>query len=550
MIHQKEVCEQDMKTELCRCLTTPQLTLLGVGNTIGVGIYVMLGVMAKENAGPAVVFSFVAAIFVTLMNALVFAEFATYIPQTGASYVYIYKVFGEFAAFLCGWVMITTYAFSSSVGARAWSGMLDSFFNHSVQEHTDKIFGKIQFGMPFAESLDVLAFIFQIGIVIIVSCNILCSSIINTILGVLTSSVLVFVFVMGLVYGDAENFKNTDHGGFFPFGIAGVVKGTSLALYATSGFEVISMSAEEAKNPSKSIPRAVLCELLIVGVVYIGAAIGMLFLIPYYLIDTRSPLPSAFEYSSVSWGKIIVTVGPMFGITNLQMLGVYGLSRVMYRMAKDGLFLEWFLKVNKRTGVPLNSVVCVGFVTSVSALLFDLSYIVKITVVLMLLSNLFIGSALIKLRITETVKKYEPRKEQAPAKSLKTERDYYENEVVVSEYETCDSTESIDAETTITDGNVSTDNSILVDISDSHNVVNGLCSGDGPTRGNFENEAVIKEESSKLLVDEKQAGNQDVEDLKLGVRPSVEYGDDETEDETLFQHPSLGAVDRASPTSE
>ncbi|BFZ23338.1 hypothetical protein BsWGS_27060 [Bradybaena similaris] len=92
MLQHKDFGEHCMKTELRRCLTTPQLTLLGVGNTIGVGIYVMLGVMAKENAGPSVVLSFMAAIFVTMMNGLVFAEFATFVPQTGACYVYIYRV--------------------------------------------------------------------------------------------------------------------------------------------------------------------------------------------------------------------------------------------------------------------------------------------------------------------------------------------------------------------------------------------------------------------------------------------------------------------------
>lgn len=113
-----------------------------------------------------------------------------------------------------------------------------------LQEKTTEIFGKIQFGLPFAESLDILAFVFQITVVVIISCNVFCSSIINTILGIITSSVLVFVFIAGLVYGDVRNFTNVGHGGFFPFGIAGVIKGASLAIYATSGFEIVSLSAE------------------------------------------------------------------------------------------------------------------------------------------------------------------------------------------------------------------------------------------------------------------------------------------------------------------
>ncbi|GFN91759.1 cationic amino acid transporter 2 [Plakobranchus ocellatus] len=296
MFLKHDVAEDDMKTDLRRCLSTWQLTLLGLGSTIGVGIYVLLGVMAKEEAGPSVIVSFLIATVVTLMNALVYAEFSTYVPHTGAAYIYLYKVFGEFAAFLVGSINIASGLFSSSVGARAWSGMLDSFFNNTIQE---------------------------------------------------------------------------------------------------------------SKNPAKSIPRAMIGELTIVGLVYIGAAVGMMFLIPYWLIDLRAPLPSAFEYSGLLWGKVIVTIGPMFGITNLQLLSVYGLSRNIYRMSKDGLFFSFFVSVNKQTGVPVRAAVFVGIFTSCFSLLCDLSYVVKMSVALMLICYLSVGPALICLKIKESNKSME-----------------------------------------------------------------------------------------------------------------------------------------------
>ncbi|BFZ23337.1 hypothetical protein BsWGS_26376 [Bradybaena similaris] len=361
---------------------------------------------------------------------------------------------------------LSASALACSVGARAWSGMVDSFFNNTIQDKTNDIFGKIQFGLPFAESLDILAFVFQIIVTCIISCNVFCSSVINTILGVITSSVLIFVFIAGFIYGDVNNFINAGHGGFLPFGLAGVVKGASLAIYATSGFEIVSMSAEEAKDPARSVPRAIVLELLLVGAVYIGAAVGMLYLIPYYLIDLRAPLPSAFEHNGVTWGKVIVTVGPLFGITNLQMLGVYGFSRILYRMAKDGLIFQWFLKVNERTGIPLNSVLFVGAATSISALLFDLSYIVKVTVVLMLLNYMIVGSALIRLKITECNKMKlgdvleQPVAEEAQRKFI---NDFYDHEVVVSEYETCESAESPDIDAAGEDAAASKDGDALID---------------------------------------------------------------------------------------
>ena len=140
-------------------------------------------------------------------------------------------------------------------------------------------------------------------------------------------------------------------------------------------------------------------ELVSVGLIYIGAAIGMMFLIPYWMVDLRAPLPSALEHRGFVWGKIIVTVGPMFGITNLQMLGLYGLSRSIYRMSKDGLIFSFFLSVDSRTGVPQRAVVFAGVFTSVFALLCDLSYIVKMSLILMLASYISVAAALICLKI-------------------------------------------------------------------------------------------------------------------------------------------------------
>ena len=162
------------------------------------------------------------------------------------------------------------------------------------------------------------------------------------------------------------------------------------------------ISVQECKNPAKSIPRAMVAELVIVGLVYIGAATGMMFLIPYWMVDLRAPLPSAFEHSGHPWGKMIVTVGPMFGITNLQMLALYGISRFIYRMSKDGLIFSVFLAVDSKTGVPQRAVLFAGVFTSFFALVCDLSFTVKMSLVLMLLSYISVASALICLKVGES----------------------------------------------------------------------------------------------------------------------------------------------------
>lgn len=264
-------------------------------------------------------------------------------------------------------------------------------------------------------------------------------------------------------------------------------------------------------------------------------------LIPYWEIDLRSPLPSAFEYNGILWGKLIVVIGPLFGITNLQMLGVYGFSRVLYRMAKDGLFMDWFLKVNKRTGVPLNSVFFVGFFTSVGALLFDLSYIVKETVILMLLANITVAAALIKLKITES-KKFVSGVKPNQAENIlpKSEREYYDQEVVVSEYETCESTESVDVDGVVphadnllvsmesvdVDGVVPHEENLLVDVTSGQQ--NGHCSGDGPDISgtlNQEQFSIQQKEMNEIQIkqdsDVNKADDEETEDDRPGVDPKA-----------------------------
>ncbi|GFO15998.1 cationic amino acid transporter 4-like [Plakobranchus ocellatus] len=257
-------------------------------------------------------------------------------------------------------------------------------------------------GTPFAETPDILAFVLQIGVTLFASFNVMCTSAINTALGIINISVLIFVFVSGLVVGDPQALVNSDAGGFFPFGWEGVAKASFVILFALSEFEMVSMSAEETKDPAKSIPRAMALTLLLVAFIYVGTTVGLFFLVPYWAIDTRAPLPSAFAHRGLAWGQFVVTVAPMVALSNLQLVAVYAVSRCIYRMSKDGLLFSFFLTVNKSTGIPLRAVLFTGLGSSLLALVFDISYQVKMVVVFKVVSYIAVASALIKLKITRS----------------------------------------------------------------------------------------------------------------------------------------------------
>ncbi|GFR72279.1 cationic amino acid transporter 4 [Elysia marginata] len=408
----------DLNTDLRRCLSTWQLTLLGLGPTMGVGVFVLPGHMAKDVTGPSVIFSVLIGCAVSALNALVFSEFSTNICQAGAQYIYLYKVrhayldklryiylykvFGEFAAFLAGSMLIIAGTLTASVGTRGWSGIIDFYLGDAVKNYTASVLGSNTLCAPFSATPDVLAFVLQIGVTAFVCFNILCTSMVNTALGVMNSLVLIFVFVCGLVYGDSQNFLNTDAGGMFPFGAEGVFKAAFLTIFAISEFEMTAMSAEEAKEPGKSIPRAMVTTLGFVTVMYVATVVGMLFLSPYWLLDVQSPLPSAFDHQGLTCVKLVITVVIAVGLSNLQIVTLYGVSRCMYRMSKDGLLFSFFLAVDKKSEIPLRAVLFAGLASSVIAMFFDLTHLIKLTLIFKVLSYIAVSSALIRLKITQS----------------------------------------------------------------------------------------------------------------------------------------------------
>ena len=298
--------------------------------------------------------------------------------------------------------MFAALTCSAATGARAWSGFVDSLFNNSIQTFLDAKVGQVDLGPPFSRSLDWMAFLFFLFVTVVVSCNVRCSSIVNTVLAALTTSVLAFVTVAGPIIGDIGRLTDPQHGGFLPYGFEGVIAGASAAFFAFNGYDSICIAAEEAADPRRSVPRAILIELLIVTVVYCGAAVGTVSLIPFSEIDLRAPIPSAFEYQGVTWARYLVTIGPIIAITNLSILGLYSGSRIAYRMAEDGLLMKQFAYISSRTQVPLVGVIFFGVFVAVISLLLELKDLVRFSVLCMLFQYIVLAPALVSLRAEES----------------------------------------------------------------------------------------------------------------------------------------------------
>lgn len=311
-LNRLKTLEDDMMaTSLKRCLNTLDLTLMGVGGMVGSGLYVLTGTVAKDTVGPAVVISFIFAGLASLLAAFCYAEFGARIPKTGSAYMFTYVSVGEIWAFLIGWNVILENMIGGAAVARAWSGYLDSIFNHAIQNFTETHIMK--WDIPFlAHYPDLLAAGILIVASLFISFGVQVSSYLNHIFSTISMGVIVFILIFGFILAEPANWSQKE-GGFAPFGMSGILAGSATCFYAFVGFDVIASSSEEAKNPQKAVPIATAISLGLAATAYILVSTVLTLMVPWHTLDPNSALSDAFFRRGYSWAGIVVAVGSICG---------------------------------------------------------------------------------------------------------------------------------------------------------------------------------------------------------------------------------------------
>ncbi|GAB6024755.1 hypothetical protein CHUAL_009882 [Chamberlinius hualienensis] len=391
----KKLEEDLMQTPLKRCLTTFDITLLGVGHMIGAGIYVLAGEVAKKVAGPGIILSFLIAGVASLLAAFCYAEFGARVPKAGSAYVYTYVTIGEFWAFVIGWNIILEHMIGSASVARAWSSYMDSLFGGVIKNGTIETVGSIQVEF-FGSYPDFVACALCVCLGCILAIGVKSSTYINSVFTVVSMAVAIFIIVFGLYWAKGSNW--TDYGGFLPFGFSGVLAGAATCFYAFVGFDSIATSGEEAKNPSWSIPVATCVSMGIVTVTYVGVTTALTLMVPYVNINPDSALPDAFAQNGASWAKYIVAIGALCAMTTTLFGGLFALPRCVYAMADDGLFFQLFARVNQATQTPVINLIICSVLTGIMALLFDLGKLVEFMSIGTLMAYTIVSSSVIILR--------------------------------------------------------------------------------------------------------------------------------------------------------
>jgi APA family basic amino acid/polyamine antiporter len=380
------------KPKLKRSLGLFDLILFAIGAVVGAGIFVFPGFTAATITGPAITISYLLAGFACAMTALCYAELAAAIENCGGPYSYAYVSFGELIAWIVGWNLILEYGVATSTIALAWSG----YVNCMLQG----------LGVHIAHSL--VACPFEGGMVNIPAVFILLIMAI-TLAGGMSHSVMVnrvmvtikFIEIAVFVVFASKHFQIANWHPFMPFGWEGVTTGAGLVFFAYIGFDVVSTAAEEAVNPKRNLPLAMLISLVICIFLYVLITGLLTGISSYKTLDFHSPISTALSMHAENWAAMLISIGAVAGLTSVILVLYYALTRVVLAMSRDGLFPRQWALISKESKTPVHIVLICGLVIAIIAGLVPIQFLAQIASIGTLLTFVIVCGGVIYLRHTK-----------------------------------------------------------------------------------------------------------------------------------------------------
>ncbi len=437
---------------LRRTLGPFQLTALGVGAIIGAGIFVLSG-LGAHYAGPGLMLSFVISGLGCAFAGLCYAEFAAMIPLAGSAYTYAYATLGELFAWIIGWDLTLEYAMGASTVSSGWSNhfieLLDIFhikmplwlaYDHwtalrtaqnivarqmahtmdptlvsgtqpflkkvteilsaqpaeLVQRAHDMVAAPHIFGLEIGFNLP--AFCIALIITGILAIGIRESARFNATIVVIKVSVVLFVIALGVRYINGTNWGH-DWSSFAPYGFSGIGAGAAYIFFAYIGFDAVSTTAQEAKNPQRDLPIGIIASLLICTVLYILVAAVLTGMVPWRDVNIEAPIARAFLDRGLTAASHVITVGALAGLTSVMLVMLLGQTRVLYSMANDGLLpRKFFAAIHPRFRTPYKNTILVGLLAAIVGSVTPIDDIGKMVNIGTLLAFIIVCIAVLVLR--------------------------------------------------------------------------------------------------------------------------------------------------------
>ncbi|HSB62025.1 MAG TPA: amino acid permease [Vicinamibacteria bacterium] len=428
---------------LKKTLTTIDLVALGIGAIIGAGIFATLGSATSGSsgapAGPAVTVSIVLTAVACGFCALCYAEFASLVPVAGSAYTYSYATMGELVAWIIGWDLILEYAVGNIAVAISWAAYFrqlmlglgihipawmasdyrsaflasraaaeggaealspEAFIAYEAWQTHPTVFGvPVVFNLLAVAITALITWLLVIGIKE--------SARFNNVVVVLKVATLLFFVAVGAFFVKPSNWQP-----FFPGGFAGVWHGASLIFFAYIGFDAISTTAEECKDPGRDLPRGIIGSLLICTVLYVAAALVLTGMIPYgHLVGVADPLAAALTYVKQDWAAGFLALGAVIAMTAVLLVFQLGQPRILMAMSRDGLLSPWFARIHPRYRTPHVTTILTGVFVAFFSAVANIDEIVQLTNIGTLFAFVLVSIGILILRVREPER---PRKFRVP----------------------------------------------------------------------------------------------------------------------------------------
>lgn len=394
--------EVGTRKDFRRVLGLWQLTSIGLGGIIGVGIFVLAGQQAAANAGPAVALAFIIAGVASAAAALCYAEFAGLIPVTGSAYTYSYATLGEGVAWLIGWDLLLEYALIVAVVASGWSGyvlnLLDAFGLHLPEALR---------GAPHSGDgrvFNLVAALVAMAVALLLTLRTEWGARANTLIVAVKVIAVVIVIAVGAFHVDPANWhpfvpeRIVGADGIGHYGWQGVVTAAAVVFFAVFGYDTLTTAAEEAKNPRRDLPRAILLSLGVSMTLYIAITLVLTGMVPYTELNNDAPVSQAFQSLGMKWIGAAISATAVASILSVIFAFMLAASRIWFALSRDGLLPAWFAKTHPTYGTPHRSTLALGMFTALVAGLFPLGEVAKLVNIGVLSAFIVICSAVLILR--------------------------------------------------------------------------------------------------------------------------------------------------------
>jgi APA family basic amino acid/polyamine antiporter len=407
VLHQNDEDHAGLK----KSLSARDLMGFGIGIVIGTGIFVLTGVEAKNQAGPAITLSFVIAGVVAMLAALCYAELAAAVPTAGSSYTYAYTTIGEVFAWIIGWDLVLEFALGSATVARGWSGYLQDFLGLPTS----------LFGEEAPVNVGAIFIVVVLGVVATV--GIREAKWVTNVLVLIKVSITVFVIVAGIFYLKAANLTpfipesepaSSSAGGLSrplwqfvtgaqptAFGVAGILAATAVVFFAYSGFEAVANLGEETKDPGRDMPRGLIGTLIICTILYLLVCVVLTGMVDYRDLSEGAPISDAFTQVGLGWASKIISIAAVAGLTSVILVDIVGMARIGFALCRDGLLPASVGKIHPTYKTPARLTMGTTIVVAVIAAFVPIDTLAEMVSIGTLFAFFVVAIAVVVLRRTK-----------------------------------------------------------------------------------------------------------------------------------------------------